>query len=68
MKIGPHPLLVLATPGTLTFAAGQTVQYITITLLADAPDSNETLPVKLTKATSAKLSTALHTMTVVDDD
>ena len=64
MKIGPHPLLVLATPGTLTFAAGQTVQYITITLLADAPDPNETLLVKLTKATNAKLSTALHTMTI----
>ena len=39
-----------------------------MTLLADAPDPAETLLVKLSKATNAKLTTALHTMTIMDDD
>ena len=56
-------------PGKLTFAPGETVKFITLTIVQDAiHESNETVVVKLGKTTNAKVVAATHTLTITDDD
>ncbi len=55
--------------GTLTFAAGETRQTLTITLVDDAVvEGPETVIVRLARPVNATLGVAAHTYTIVDDD
>ena len=57
------------TPGTLTFAPGETVKTISITLTQDAiQEPDETIKLRLNKPVNARLVTPLHTLTITDDD
>jgi RHS repeat-associated protein len=58
------------TAGTLTFAPGETTKLITLTITQDTlHEANETVLVKLSKPTNAKLSKlSVHTLTITDDD
>jgi hypothetical protein len=58
------------TAGTLTFAPGETTKLIMLNITQDTiHEPNETVLVKLSKPTNAKLSkSAVHTLTIVDDD
>src|SRR5581483_3512923 len=59
----------LATSGTLTFAAGQTTQTITVPVVADSKvEGNETFFVNLSNATGATISDAQGQATVNNDD
>ncbi len=55
--------------GTLTFAAGDTLKTVSVTVNGDDLDeSNETVEVALSGATNAAISTATGTGTITDDD
>ena len=55
--------------GTLTFAAGETSQTLTVTVRGDELDeANETVVLKLSNAGNASLDTATATGTITDDD
>ena len=55
--------------GTLTFAAGDTLKTVAVTVNGDDLDeSNETVEVALSGATNATISTATGTGTITDDD
>ena len=57
------------TPGTLTFAAGETRKTITVSVIGDtAAESDETVVVALGKADGAAVGTAAGTGTIADDD
>ena len=55
--------------GTLTFAAGETAQTVTVALLQDdADESDETFALTLSSPTGAQLGDAEATGTIADDD
>lgn len=55
--------------GTLTFDPGQTTKTIVIGIVNDNIDEdNETVVTKLTNAVNATLGTAVHTLTITDND
>ena len=57
------------TAGTLTFAAGDTIQTIPVSVTDDSDDEpNETVIVTLSNATNATISTADGTGTIIDDE
>lgn len=58
------------TAGTLTFAAGETVRTIPLTILDDTTiEPNETVVVTLSNPVGVQLgSLATHTLTILDDD
>ena len=57
------------TAGTLTFAAGDTIQTIPVSVTDDSDDEqNETVIVELSSATNATISTAQGTGTIIDDE
>ncbi len=57
------------SPGTLTFAPGESSKTITVSVVADTTDEeNETLPVTLSGASGAAIATATGTGTITDDD
>ncbi len=57
------------TAGTLTFAVGDTIQTIAVTVTDDSDDEqNETVIVTLSSATNATISTADGTGTIIDDE
>lgn len=57
------------TPGTLTFAPGQTSKTITLGLIQETTlEPNETIKIRLTKPTNAVLGTSLHTLSILNDD
>lgn len=59
----------ISKSGTVTFAAGQTEQAITISLVDDAlPESTETFSVNLASPTNATLGTSTGTGTITDND
>ncbi len=64
------PADFVATSGTLTFAPGETQQFITVLIEADAIDEDdETFTVTLSNPTGAELGTAsTATGTIIDDD
>ncbi len=54
-------------PGTLTFAPGETVKFIPITIIKDAlTEPNKTVVVTLDSPTAATLGTSTFTLTIVD--
>ena len=59
-----------AESGTLTFAAGETVQTLTVTIINDTVDEEEeeTFTVTLTNAVNAGIEDASATGTITDDD
>ena len=57
------------TAGTLTFAMGDTIQTIPVSVTDDSDDEqNETVIVELSSATNATISTAQGTGTIIDDE
>ena len=57
------------TAGTLTFAVGDTIQTIPVSVTDDSDDEqNETVIVTLSNATNATISTAQGTGTIIDDE
>ena len=57
------------TSGTLTFAPGDTVEYVTVPIIGDAtPERNETVRLELTNPTNAVIVAGEATGTVRDDD
>jgi hypothetical protein len=59
----------LSTSGTLTFAAGTTVQLVTVSLINDTIDEpNETFSLVLKNPTAASISAAAAIGTIIDDD
>ena len=57
------------TAGTLTFAMGDTIQTIPVSVTDDSNDEqNETVIVTLSSATNATISTAQGTGTIIDDE
>ncbi len=57
------------TAGTLTFAVGDTIQTIPVSVTDDSDDEpNETVIVTLSSATNATISTAQGTGTIIDDE
>ena len=57
------------TAGTLTFAVGDTIQTIPVSVTDDSDDEqNETVIVTLNSATNATISTAQGTGTIIDDE
>ncbi len=57
------------TAGTLTFAMGDTIQTIPVSVTDDSNDEqNETVIVELSSATNATISTAQGTGTIIDDE
>ncbi len=57
------------TAGTLTFAVGDTIQTIAVSVTDDSDDEqNETVIVTLSSATNATISTAQGTGTIIDDE
>ena len=57
------------TAGTLTFAMGDTIQTIPVSVTDDSDDEqNETVIVTLSSATNATISTAQGTGTIIDDE
>ena len=55
--------------GTLTFQPGETVHTITMTIIDDTvKEPTETVRIKLSAPTNARLRTALQTLSIVDDD
>ena len=55
--------------GTLTFRPGEQNKHITISVIgAAAPEPSETIVVTLSQPRNARLRTARHTYTIVDDD
>ena len=57
------------TAGTLTFAVGDTIQTIPVSVTDDSDDEqNETVIVELSSATNATISTADGTGTIIDDE
>ncbi len=58
------------TPGTATISAGNSDTTITVTLIDDALDENdsETIVFTISNVTNASLSTATHTKTITDND
>jgi hypothetical protein len=58
-----------ATSGTLTFAAGTTVQLVTVSLIDDLADEpNETFSLVLKNPTAASISASAAVGTIIDDD
>jgi hypothetical protein len=55
-------------PGTLTFTAGQTVRYITVTLVDDGIEEypDEDIVITLSGASGAKLGISQHTFRIAD--
>jgi acetyl esterase/lipase len=59
----------LLVPGTLTFAPGETLKTIAVTIVDDAvAENNETFTVALTSPENAVLGAGSISVTVVDDD
>ena len=57
------------TAGTLTFAVGDTIQTIPVSVTDDSDDEqNETVIVTLSNASNATISTAQGTGTIIDDE
>ena len=57
------------TAGTMTFAMGDTIQTIPVSVTDDSDDEqNETVIVTLSNATNATISTAQGTGTIIDDE
>ncbi len=58
------------TPGTLTFAPGETSKNITMSVVSDSiPEPDETVIVTLSNATNATLGpNVTHTYTIINDD
>jgi hypothetical protein len=58
-----------SSSGTLTFAPGETVRYITVAVSGDTTrENNETLAVRLTNAVGATITKAEVTGIILDDD
>ena len=58
-----------ASSGTLTFAAGQTAQLITIGLIGDTNvEASETFTINLSGATNAEIGQSAFTATIANDD
>lgn len=58
-----------ATSGSLTFAAGETQKFVTVSLLGDtANEADETLSLTLSNATGAPIARATATGAIADDD
>jgi hypothetical protein len=59
----------VATSGSLTFAAGETVKFVTVDLVGDSTnEGDETLSLALSNATGALIARASATGTIADDD
>jgi hypothetical protein len=55
--------------GTLTFAPGETLKHLPLTLIDDVPiDAAETVLLALSSPSGASLSQVNHTLTIVDND
>jgi Calx-beta domain/PKD domain len=55
--------------GTLTFAPGETLKQLPLTLIDDAPiDAGETIILALSSPSGASLSQVNHTLTIADND
>ena len=58
-----------AASGTVTFAAGQTTQDITVTVLGEvAAETDETFAITLSAPSGATLGTATSIVTIINDD
>ncbi len=59
----------VTTSGVLTFLAGETAKTIPLTIIDDSLDeANETVTLTLRNAFGAKLGSASHTVTILDND
>ena len=55
--------------GTLTFAPGDTVEYVTVPITGDSsPERNETVQLELANPSGAEIAVGTSTGTVLDDD
>ncbi len=59
----------VATNGTLVFAPGETLKYITVQIIGDTvPEPDETFQVNLSNATNAMIAVSAGTCTIIGND